>query len=138
MIYDVSKFLGIEPLGDLDKAAESMSKAEKRFLDLKPKIEKHIGAICYIYDRHQNPIYKSIYDQDRVLPTGNDVKKLVDGLHMSKAEIARALGVSPKGNTTLNRWINSGSEKSAIPYAAWRLLCAYAGYSIDLRLVHNK
>ncbi|MGF1689993.1 hypothetical protein [Photobacterium kagoshimensis] len=138
MIYDVSKILGVEPVGDLEKAAESINKAEKRFLDLKPKVEKHVGIMCFIYDRNQNPIYKSILDPERESPTGSDVKKVVDSLSMSKAEIARVLGVSPKGNTTLNRWINSGSEKSTIPYAAWRLLCAYAGFSIDLRLERNK
>lgn len=89
----------------------------------------------------KSPTIKSKYEQ--ILsgrcsePTGNDVKeivKLITSKGYSKAAIARMIGVSDNGNRTLNRWKKGGDESSSIPYAAWRLLCSYAGVSIDLML----
>ena len=37
---------------------------------------------------------------------------------------AKVLGLGAKGDRTVRRWIG---EDSAIPYAAWALLCDFAG-----------
>lgn len=96
----------------------------------------HVINMCLLHDREVEAIYLPIGDERRVFPSGDDVERVVELLmvnnKLSKGAIAKILGISPKGNVTLNRWLKG--DKSPIPYTAWRLLCSYAGCSIDLKL----
>ena len=47
------------------------------------------------------------------------------GLTGGKA--AKVLGLGPKGDRTIRRWVG---EDTPIPYAAWALLCDYAGLGL--------
>ncbi|UKA12962.1 hypothetical protein [Photobacterium damselae] len=140
-LISIPSLLRIEPLGDLESAADKVNDSANRTRDLTLKANEHIALMSFVKDSNKEPRFMSIFEEGRTLPTGNDVEFIITQLNseygLNKADIARSIGVSPKGNTTLNRWL-TGGEKSPIPYAAWRLLCAYAGYSIDLALTKKK
>ena len=57
-------------------------------------------------------------------PTGEEVRELLRLAGFTGGKAAKALGLGTKGDRTIRRWIG---EESAIPYAAWALLCDFAG-----------
>ena len=57
-------------------------------------------------------------------PTGEEVREVLRLAGFSGSRAARSLGLGLKGDRTVRRWIG---EDSAIPYAAWALLCDFAG-----------
>jgi len=57
-------------------------------------------------------------------PTGEEVRKVLRLAGFTGGQAAKALGLGAKGDRTVRRWI---SGDSAIPYAAWALLCDFAG-----------
>jgi len=57
-------------------------------------------------------------------PTGEEVREVLRLCGFTGARAARALGLGLKGDRTVRRWIG---EDSAIPYAAWAILCSLAG-----------
>lgn len=57
-------------------------------------------------------------------PTGEEVREILRLAHLTGGKAAKALGLGVKGDRTVRRWIG---EDSAIPYAAWALLCNFAG-----------
>ncbi len=59
-----------------------------------------------------------------VPPTGEEIREVLRLAGFSGSKAAKALGLVGKGDRTVRRWI---SEDSTIPYAAWVLLCDFAG-----------
>ena len=55
---------------------------------------------------------------------------------VSKTDISTHLGVTAKGNRTLNNWL--GNSEQQIPYTAWRKLLSLAGLSIDLMVLSER
>lgn len=55
---------------------------------------------------------------------------------VSKTDISTHLGVTAKGNRTLNNWLGNSEQK--IPYTAWRKLLSLAGLSIDLMVLSER
>lgn len=85
--------------------------------------------------------YLPIFDPSYTPPTGEQVKAVVNQIMeqgYSKAEISRYVGVSDIKNRTVLRWEKGGDAASIIPYGAWRLLIAYAGLGLNLKLACNK
>jgi len=59
-------------------------------------------------------------------PRGPEIREVIRRLSMTGAEVGSFLGLSSKhGGRQVRRWI---SEESEIPYSAWALLCAEAGF----------
>lgn len=57
-------------------------------------------------------------------PTGDEIRQVLRIAGFTGVKAAAALGLGAKGDRTVRRWV---SEESAIPYATWALLCAFAG-----------
>lgn len=57
-------------------------------------------------------------------PTGNEVREVLRAAGFSGSHAARTLGLGLKGDRTVRRWVGNDS---VIPYAAWALLCDFAG-----------
>ena len=55
---------------------------------------------------------------------------------VSKTDISTHLGVTAKGNRTLNNWLGNSEQK--IPYTAWCKLLSLAGLSIDLMVLSER
>ncbi len=64
------------------------------------------------------------YAQGWEPPIGEEVREAMRLAGFSGSQAAKALGLGSKGDRTVRRWIG---EDSAIPYAAWALLCDFAG-----------
>ncbi|SMY38207.1 hypothetical protein [Photobacterium andalusiense] len=83
----------------------------------------------------------SITDNNYIAPTKQQVQcvvnYLVETLGVSKTEISIQLGVTAKGNRTLNSWLGSSRDQQ-IPYTAWRKLLSLAGLSIDLMVLSER
>ena len=57
-------------------------------------------------------------------PSGEEIREVLHLAGFTGGQAARVLGLGTKGDRTVRRWIG---EQSAIPYAAWALLCDFAG-----------
>ena len=57
-------------------------------------------------------------------PTGEEIREVLRLAGFTGGSAAKALGLGAKGDRTVRRWIGQDSE---IPYAAWALLCDFAG-----------
>ncbi|WP_299315590.1 transcriptional regulator [uncultured Halomonas sp.] len=57
-------------------------------------------------------------------PTGEEVREALRLAGLTGGAAAKRLGLGAKGDRTVRRWIG---EDSHIPYAAWALLCDFAG-----------
>ncbi|WP_033415821.1 hypothetical protein [Hahella ganghwensis] len=57
-------------------------------------------------------------------PTGEEIREVLHIAGLTGSGAARKLGLGKKGDRTVRRWVG---EDSAIPYAAWALLCNFAG-----------
>lgn len=60
-----------------------------------------------------------------VQPTGDEIRSVLRMAGLTGALAANKLGLGKNGDRTVRRWIG---EESAIPYAAWALLCNFAGF----------
>lgn len=60
-----------------------------------------------------------------VQPTGDEIRNVLRMAGLTGASAANKLGLGKNGDRTVRRWIG---EESAIPYAAWALLCNFAGF----------
>lgn len=58
-------------------------------------------------------------------PTGEEIREVLRIAGLTGAQAARSLGLGTKGDRTVRRWVG---QESAIPYAAWALLCNFAGF----------
>lgn len=56
-------------------------------------------------------------------PSGDEIRTVLRLGGLTAAKTAELLGLGEGGGRTVRRWIG---EQSAIPYAAWALLCARA------------
>lgn len=115
--------------------------AGKNYLDLSEKADDHIFMMVIDTDHYTHPHYLDISDDRYLAPTGDQVKEVISiimSMGYNKPSIARLLGVSPTKNRTLDRWTKEDGESSKIPYAAWRLLLAYSGKGITLKLEETK
>ncbi|MBV6831309.1 transcriptional regulator [Xanthomonas euvesicatoria] len=56
-------------------------------------------------------------------PTGEEIREVLRLAGLSGSKAAKALGLGAKGDRTIRRWIG---EDTAIPYAAWAILCDLA------------
>ena len=56
--------------------------------------------------------------------TGDEVREVLRLANFTGGHAARALGLGAKGDRTVRRWVGGDSS---IPYAAWALLCDFAG-----------
>lgn len=86
-------------------------------------------------------IYHTVKSGLFIQPTGDQVKFAVNEIMKrgyKKADLSKWLNVGIKKNRTILRWESGGDEESVIPYAAWRLICAWAGLVYDLELPENK
>lgn len=71
------------------------------------------------------------YEQNWLQPSGAEIRETLRLAGLSGSEAAKLLGLGPQsGGRTIRRWI---SEDSAIPYAAWALLCDFSGLGIIWR-----
>ncbi|NTZ86203.1 XRE family transcriptional regulator [Burkholderia metallica] len=61
------------------------------------------------------------------IPTGPEVRTVVDRCGFSGRQAANFLGLADKSGRHIRRWI---SGESPIPYAAWALLCHAAGLGL--------
>lgn len=57
-------------------------------------------------------------------PHGLEVREVLRLAGFSASAAAKVLGLGSEGGRTVRRW---KSDESAIPYAAWALLCDFAG-----------
>ncbi|EHW7386050.1 transcriptional regulator [Escherichia coli] len=57
-------------------------------------------------------------------PSGEEIREVLHLAGFTGGQAARVLGLGTKGDRTVRRWIG---EQSAIPYAAWAILCDFAG-----------
>lgn len=57
-------------------------------------------------------------------PNGSEVREVLRLAHFTGSAASKKLGLGARGDRTVRRWIG---EESSIPYAAWALLCDYAG-----------
>lgn len=64
------------------------------------------------------------YSLDWPTPTGDEVAELLRLAGFSGSDAANALGLRKNGARTIRKWIGNESE---IPFAAWALLCSFAG-----------
>lgn len=55
---------------------------------------------------------------------GDEVREVLRLANFTGGQAARALGLGAKGDRTVRRWVGGDSS---IPYAAWALLCDFAG-----------
>lgn len=66
-----------------------------------------------------------------VRPTTDEIREILRLAGFSGGEAARRIGVRGKdgksGGRTVRKWISGEAD---IPYAAWALLCHYAGFGI--------
>lgn len=60
-------------------------------------------------------------------PTGEEVREILRLASFTGGQAAKVLGLSNKGDRTVRRWVSAESD---IPYAAWALLCDYAGLGL--------
>lgn len=60
-------------------------------------------------------------------PTGEEIREVLRLAGFTGAKAAQELGLGPNGDRTVRRWVG---EESDIPYAAWALLCDFAGLGI--------
>lgn len=60
-----------------------------------------------------------------VPPTGEEVREVLRLASLTGGNAAKVLGLGVKGDRTVRRWV---AEDSPIPYAAWALLCDFAGH----------
>jgi len=67
-------------------------------------------------------------------PTGNEVREALRLAQLTGGQAAKTLGLGAEGGRTVRRWIG---EDSAIPYAAWALLCDVAGLGRIWRTTHG-
>lgn len=138
-LINIAEIAKIPSYNDLEKSADYVNDAVKRIELLSEVAKKHIVDMCVSdkKDLYQSSQYKSAVDQERTNPTGDQVKFVIGKITekgYTKPEIAKLVGVSATKNRTLDRWAGCGDDESKVPLAAWRLLCAYAGISIDLEL----
>lgn len=63
-------------------------------------------------------------------PTGEEVREILRLAGFTGSQAAKALGLCTRGDRTIRRWVSADSE---IPYAAWALLCDFAGLGIIWR-----
>lgn len=63
-------------------------------------------------------------------PTGEEIREVLRLAGFTGGHAARALGLGLKGDRTVRRWIGGDSS---IPYAAWALLCDFAGLGMIWR-----
>lgn len=57
-------------------------------------------------------------------PTGEEVREVLRLAGFTGGQAAKALGLGPQGDRTIRRWVGANTP---IPYAAWALLCDFAG-----------
>jgi hypothetical protein len=57
-------------------------------------------------------------------PTGEEVREVLRMAGLSGGRAAKMLGLGSQGDRTIRRWVG---EDTPIPYAAWALLCDFAG-----------
>ena len=62
--------------------------------------------------------------------TGKEVREVLRLANFTGGQAAKALGLGAKGDRTVRRWIG---EESEIPYAAWAVLCDFAGLGMIWR-----
>lgn len=62
-----------------------------------------------------------------VRPTGDEIKEVMRLAGLSGAQAAAKLGLGVGGGRTVRRWLAKDYE---IPYAAWALLCYFAGLGL--------
>ena len=60
-------------------------------------------------------------------PTGEEIREVLRLAGFTGGAAAKALGLGAKGDRTVRRWIG---EETMIPYAAWALLCDFAGLGV--------
>lgn len=60
-----------------------------------------------------------------VQPTGDEVREALRAAGFTGSQAAKALGLGANGDRTVRRWVGNDS---AIPYAAWALLCDFANF----------
>lgn len=65
--------------------------------------------------------------EDWTQPSGEEVRAVLHLAGFTGGKAAKALGLGAKGDRTVRRWIG---EDSPIPYAAWALLCHFAGLGV--------
>lgn len=65
--------------------------------------------------------------EDWTPPSGEEVRTVLHLAGFTGGKAAKALGLGAKGDRTVRRWIG---EDSPIPYAAWALLCHFAGLGV--------
>lgn len=58
-------------------------------------------------------------------PVGDEVRQVLELAGLSGGAAAALLGLGKGGGRTVRRWTG---DESAIPYAAWALLCHAAGF----------
>lgn len=58
-------------------------------------------------------------------PTGDEVREVLRLAGFTAGEAESVLGLKKVGGRTVRRWI---SGESNIPFAAWALLCEFAGF----------
>ncbi|MDF7677068.1 transcriptional regulator [Neisseriaceae bacterium ESL0693] len=63
-------------------------------------------------------------------PSGEEVREVLRLAGFTGIAAAKVLGLGAKGDRTVRRWIG---EETAIPYAAWALLCEFAGLGMIWR-----
>ena len=56
-----------------------------------------------------------------------DMREVLRLAGLTGGKAAKVLGLGPKGDRTIRRWVG---EDTPIPYAAWALLCDYAGLGL--------
>lgn len=62
-----------------------------------------------------------------VRPTGEEIKEVMRLAGLSGSQAAAKLGLGTGGGRTVRRWLAKDSE---ISYAAWALLCYFAGLGL--------
>lgn len=62
-----------------------------------------------------------------VQPRGEEVREVLRLAGLTGARAAQVLGLGPKGDRTVRRWV---SEDNPIPYTAWAVLCEHAGLGL--------
>jgi hypothetical protein len=63
-------------------------------------------------------------------PNGEEIREVLRLANFTGATARDKLGLGTKGDRTVRRWIG---EESDIPYAAWALLCDFAGLGVIWR-----
>lgn len=59
-----------------------------------------------------------------VQPTGEEIRAVLRMAGLTGGKAAKMLGLGPQGDRTIRRWVGADTP---IPYAAWALLCDFAG-----------